>query len=124
MRWLKINERSLISHDYDGQYVVSNLSGIQIYTILKISKIDVWKNTKIENGGIYILGNQNIKSPIASDVLEYMSESRKAQKSISPKQQDMIISDTIKNVNKIQSSEIFQNRKIDSTLNNNKLFDK
>lgn len=107
---------SLISHEYDGYYVVSNLSGILLFTLLKKSDIDIWDKTAIENKGRYNIGRQYIKSPIASDIFALLAESREESSNISQKQQDIIVKDLKKNANKILGSEMYRDKKIDKTI--------
>lgn len=107
---------SLISHDYNGYYVVSNLSGILIFTLLKKGDIDIWDKTKIENKGIYKIGHQHVKSPIASDVIAYMAECREESSNISQKQHEIVVKDLKKNADKILGSEMYRDKEIDKTI--------
>ena len=107
---------SLISKDYNGYYVVANLSGILIFTLLMKSSMDVWERTKIETSGTYVIGHQHVCSPIASDVLAYMSESRQAAEELSEKQHAKIINDVKKNADRIRECEVFRNKEIDKAL--------
>lgn len=107
---------SFISHDYDGYYVVSNLSGILIFTLLKKSDIDIWERTKIENKSIYNIGYQHVRSPIASDVLAYMAESRQESSNISLKQQEILVKGLNINAGKILESEMYRDREIDKKI--------
>lgn len=107
---------SLISHDYDGYYIVSNLSGILIFTLLKKSEIDLWDKTKIEKKGTYNIGNQQIRSPIASDVLTYIVESSRESDNLSQKQREILLKDLKKNADKILESEMYRDKEIDKTI--------
>lgn len=107
---------SLISHDYDGYYIVSNLSGILIFTLLEKRDIDIWDKTIIENKGIYKIGHQHVKSPIASDVIAYMAECREESSNISQKQHEIVVKDLKKNADKILGSEMYRDKEIDKTI--------
>ena len=107
---------SFLSYDYNGYYVVSNLSGILIFTLLKRSDVDIWVNTQIEKLGTYKIGNERIQSPIITDVLEYIVEVNKLQNRLSEKQASKILGALKKNMNKINISEIYINKLIDKSL--------
>lgn len=108
---------TLICNDYNGYYVISNISGILICTILKKAAIEEWENTyvKIESG-IFNVQNQKIKSPVMGDIMEYMHESRSAQKKISKEQSDKIVNAIKKDPKKFMDSEIYKNRLLDKNI--------
>ena len=108
---------TLICNDYNGYYIISNISGILICTILKKAAIEEWANTyvKIESG-IFNVHNQKIKSPVMGDIMEYMHESRSAQKKISKEQSDKIVNAIKKDPKKFMDSEIYKNRLLDKNI--------
>lgn len=109
-----------ISHNYNGYYVITNLSGILICTILKKSSIELWENTFVQiDEWDFKIENQKIKSPIMSDVFEYMKESREAQKNISKDEMEKIMNIVTKNPEKFMSSEIYKDYLLDERLKEN-----
>ncbi|ACD23010.1 conserved hypothetical protein [Clostridium botulinum B str. Eklund 17B (NRP)] len=106
-----------ISHDYNGYYVITNLSGILICTILKKSKIERWENTivKIDKGNFRI-ENQKVKSPVMDDIFEYMKESQEAKKNISKEEIDKVINIIKRDPEKFMNTEIYKNHLLDEKL--------
>lgn len=101
---------TLISHDYDGFYVMSNLSGIILITILKKSSIEEWDNTLVCDGkDTFAIKNQIVKSPSLSDLLNYMKECNLNKSNISEKQQAQILERVKRNRSKLQQSEYLKN---------------
>jgi hypothetical protein len=108
---------TLICNDYNGYYVISNISGILICTILKKATIEEWENTYVKiDSGIFKVQNQKIKSPVMGDIMEYMHESRSAQKKISKEQSDKIVNAIKKDPKKFINSEIYKNRLLDKNI--------
>lgn len=101
---------TLISHDYDSFYVMSNLSGIILITILKKASIEEWSNTQILNGkNTFTIKNQIVKSSSLSDLLNYMKECNQNKSKISEKQQTQILERVKRNNDKLQHSEYLEN---------------
>lgn len=108
---------TVICKDYDGYYIISNISGIIICTILKKSKIEEWENTfvKIDSGNFKVK-NQKIKSPVMGDIMEHMKESRAAQHKINKEQSDKILNAIKKDPQKFIKSEMYKNNLLDKKL--------
>lgn len=105
---------------YYGYYVISNLSGILICTILEKSSIENWENTYVNVGkGKFEVKNQKLKSPVIGDIMDYMHESRKAQKKLSKEQQEKILKTIQNNPQKLINSEIYKNKLLDRNLREN-----
>lgn len=103
-----------------GHYVVANLLGIIICSILSKSDIEEWKNTHIVNGvGNLKIEKQIVSSPVFGELKEYMIDSRKARQNLSEKQKEKTIERLQKNKDKIFGSEMLKNRMKDQSLKRN-----
>jgi len=108
---------TVVCNDFDGYYVISNLSGILICTILKKSTVDEWENTYVKLGKEnFKVQNQKIKSPVMGDIMEYMHESRLSQENISKEQYNRIVNSVRKNSEKLFNSEIYKNMILDKKI--------
>lgn len=108
---------TVICNDYNGYYVISNISGILICTILKRATIEEWENTYVEiDSGSFKVQNQKIKSPVMGDIMEHMHESRVAQEKISTEQSERIINAIKKDPKKFIDSEMHKNMLLDKSI--------
>lgn len=109
---------TVVCHDYKSSYVVSNLSGILICTILEKANIEKWDNTLVQSSGRLELKNQYIKSPLMGDIMDYMKESRSSQGEISKEQKEKVVRAIQKNSERYFNSEIRSNQLLDEGLKN------
>ncbi|GLH64483.1 hypothetical protein [Parageobacillus sp. G301] len=111
---------TVICNDFNGYYVISNLSGILICTILEKSSIENWENTYVNvDRGKFEVKNQKVKSPVMGDIIDYMNESRKAQEQLSKEQQEKILKAIQNKPQKLINSEIYKNKLLDRNLREN-----
>lgn len=74
----------------DGFYVFANLAGVLIFTVIRKSKNDVWKNTMVQlGGGVIKQPPVEHKSPLIYNIMEYLIESSNLK--VSQIQKDKII---------------------------------
>lgn len=107
---------TLISHD-DGFYVMSNLSGIILITILKKSSLEEWSNTLVlNNKNTFTTKNQIIKSPSFGALFNYMRECNRSEGKLSDKQQVQILERVKRNKGKLQYSEFLDDCIKDKSL--------
>lgn len=80
------------SADRKSLYVLTNLLGVFIVTILKKSKKEVWKNTFIKRDSGKIKETQTVKSDLLIEELSYASfQAEKAKQNLSLIQQQQLI---------------------------------
>jgi uncharacterized membrane protein (Fun14 family) len=80
------------SADRKSLYVLTNLLGVYIVTILKKSKKEVWKNTFIKRDSGKIKETQTVKSDLLIEELSYASfQAEKAKQNLSLIQQQKLI---------------------------------
>lgn len=99
-----------------GFYIVANLTGILIFTILRPSAHDIWRKTNVYRNGHYRIGKQYVNSPIFSDVVNFVVEKISKGENISSKQNKKIHDDLLKNISKVPNSEIYRDKKLDKEI--------
>lgn len=102
-------------------YIITNICGILIVTILKKPKDDKWENTIVNiDKGFFKIKDQHIQSYLMDDLFKYIEKSKKAQENISEKQVAKIKKMAEGKENKILQSRIFKNMQLDENLKNKK----
>lgn len=101
----------------NGYYIVTNMLGLLIVTILKKNKGEQWINTKVRRKGKFDLStSQHIKSQVLADMLDYMEEERKKRSMLSETQRNKIAEELKKNPEKFLKSKYYKDMQKDNAL--------
>lgn len=107
--------------DKKSIYIITNLCGILIITILKRPNDDKWENTIVNiDKGFFEVKDQHIQSRSMDNLFKYMEKSKKAQENISEKQRERIKNMAEGKESKILQSKILKNMQLDENLKNKK----
>ena len=96
----------------DGYYVVSNLLGLILVTIIKKSKKDSWKNTMVypKNGKVNPYNAQHVASKLFNDLFEYMKESEGNIELMSDVQKELLVESIKKSPERLMGSKLYEDR--------------
>ncbi len=100
--------------EHEAYYILCNLAGVFIFTLIRKQASDIWENTKVELKGGALSGPQRISSPLMNEIMELMKEQSRIK--ISEKQQKKLAADLAANPQKIQQSKALEFRERDRRL--------
>ncbi|MBJ8031069.1 hypothetical protein [Bacillus cereus group sp. N21] len=101
----------------DVMYVVSNLLGALIVTIIKKHPNERWRNTFVKNESGKIKPPQTLDSPVAAELIKVQELREKYKKGLSPRQREQIQEKIEKNPEGFMNSGTFKRIMLDRNLN-------
>lgn len=100
-------------------YVISNLSGIIIVTILKGHSQELWRNTFVKNEPGKIKVPQNVKSPVMSEIPRIQKKLENYKRDLSENQRKQIQDKITKDIDGFKSSGSYRRIMLDAKLKEN-----
>lgn len=96
----------------NGYYVVTNLLGLILVTIIRIPKQERWEYTRVypKVGELNPAEPQHVTSKLFGELFRYMKESEQAMDLMSESQKKLLVEEIRKNPQKLLDSKLHQDR--------------